>query len=393
MIIQTTGGESATTTTSIGTLPSGALTAVSPQIIFDGKIINADDSTSLWQNTGTGTFTFTGNKLNMSVTAGQYCIRQSRRVMPYFSGYPIIVEETFDNFGITANLVKRVGYFSSNAVAPYDTAYDGFALEMDGTTYRLRAWNNGTSTVNVPFASWDNYGFLQNYNWSNFTAIYFDFLWLGGAALRIWVCTPDRGWVLGHSAQYIGNNQSTICLTPNQPLRYEIRSTTGVGSFRYICSQMSVGGNVSSLGNVLPCEYTTGIACNAVGTTYALQGFKKRTGYRDIPIKFSEIFASNGATSDTGLLYLLRNPTLSASLTYANYDKIDRAVATTQTVSAKNEIIGVAPIGTTGQGLVPDNYKAWMTQAIDNTFDEYVLAYMPLSTNQTINGVAILKTF
>lgn len=372
---------------------AGTLLTANPQILFDGKVLGGDDTTLLWENTGTGTFTFTNNKVGMSVTSGQYCIRQSRRRMPYFSGYPILIEETFDNFDVQANGAKRVGYFSSTAVSPFQTNYDGFWLEMDGTTYRLKSARSGTETTNVAFADWDNYELLSSYNFNNFSAIFFDFLWLGGAALRIWVCTPDKGWVLGHSAQYIGNNQDTICLSPNQPLRYEVISTTGTLDFRYICSSCSVAGSVESLGYSFPYINTTAIPCNSTGTTYALQGFKKRSAFRDIGIKLVSLGAVNGATTDTGIIMLLRNPTLSTPLTYAANGKIDRAIATTQTVTSLGEIIAIAP-NTQGTLVSPNNnYKEWFTQTINDTMDEYVLAYLSSSNNQSIQGLITLKQF
>jgi hypothetical protein len=313
--------------------------------------------------------------------------------MPYFSGYPQLIENTFDTMGVQANGVKRTGYFSSTAVSPFQTNYDGFWLEMDGTTYRLRAERSGFSTVNVPFASWQNYQLLSTYDFNQFSAIFFDFLWLGGAALRIWVCTPDLGWVLGHSATYVGNNQDTICTSPNQPLRYEVISTGGTLAFRYICSQVSVLGDVSSLGYIRNSINTASIPCNAIGTIYALQGVRKNATNRDIAIKFEKIAAVNAATTDSGMLLLLRNPTLSAVLTYSTYGKVDRAIATTQTVTAVGEIIEAVPVNTAGVGLVSENYRSWATQTIDNTFDQYILAYLSTSSNQDLRGILTYKEF
>jgi hypothetical protein len=264
---------------------------------------------------------------------------------------------------------------------------------MDGTTYILRAARSGTSTVDVPFTSWQNYQLLSTYDFNNFSAIFFDFLWLGGAGLRIWVCTPDLGWVLGHAATYIGNNQDTICTSPNQPIRYEVISTTGTLDFRYICSQISVLGDVADLGYIRNSINTASIACNAIGTIYALQGIKKNATNRDIAIKFQQIAAVNAATTDAGMLLLLRNPTLSAPLTYATYGKVDRAIATTQTVTAVNEIIEAAPVNTSGASLVKDNYISWATQTINNTFDEYVLAYLSTSSNQALRGILTYKEY
>lgn len=380
---------------SITKLGSGALMIAEPAIIFDGKTLGADDNALLWENKGTGTFSWSNNMMQMSVTAGQYCIRQSRRFMPYFSGYPQIVELTFDNFGTQANTVKRAGYFSSNAAAPYTSNYDGFSLVNDGTTYRIISWNNGSETSNRQFSQWKNYTLLSSYNFSNFTAVMFSFLWLGGAYHATWICVSDLGWVLADFIPFVGNNQGTLFRSPNQPVRYEIVSTTGTGSMRAVCSQVSVGGsNIASVGETIVCKNTASIACNVAGTIYALQGFKKNSTYRDVALKILEIGCVNGATTDTGTLMLIRNPTLSAPLTYAAYEKIDRAIATTQTVTAgTGTIIAIEPNGTYTKGEHRDNYRAWLTQTIDNTFDEYVLCYESASANQDIRAFATFRQY
>lgn len=375
---------------------SGALLVNTPSILFDGKTLDADDTNFLWQNSGTGTFSWANNMCAMSVTAGQYCIRQSRRFMPYFSGYPVLTELTFDNFDIQANGTKRVGYFSSSAVAPHTSNLDGFWLEMDGTTYRMISYNDGTETSNIPFSSFTNYTTLSSYNFDNFTACMFSFLWLGGAYLALWMCTADDGWILANLTPYVGNNKGTICKSPNQPVRYEVRSTTGTLDFRAICSQVSVAGNIEKLGFSLPSFNNTAVACNTVGTLYALQGFKKNATYRDIAVKIQSIGCVNGATTDTGILMIIRNPTLSAALTYSAYGKINRAIATTQTITVgTGDIIAITAAGSSGNSNdhLEDNYKAWMTQTITNTFDEYVLCYFSTSSNQDVRGYVILKEY
>jgi len=373
---------------------SGALLTNSPTILLDGKTLNADDTNFLWQNTGTGTFSWANNMCAMSVTAGQYCIRRSRRFMPYFSGYPVLIEQTFDNFDIQANGIKRFGYYSSSAVAPHTANLDGFWLEMDGTTYRMMSYNDGTETTNIPFTSFTNYTTLSTYDYNDFTACMFTFLWLGGAYLALWQCTSADGWILANLTPYVGSAQGTICKSPCQPLTYELRSTTGTLDFRAICSQVSVAGSVENLGFSLPSFNSAAIPCNAIGTLYALQGFKKNSTYRDIAVKFESIGSVNAATTDTGILMVIRNPTLSAALTYAAYGKIDRAIATTQTVTVgTGDIIAITPAGTTASSILEDNYKSWLTQTITNTFDEYVLCYFSTSANQDVRGVAILKEY
>jgi hypothetical protein len=374
---------------------SGALMVAEPTIIFDGKTLGADDTDFLWQNAGTGTFAWANNMCSMSVTSGQYCIRQSRRFMHYVSGYLQLIETTLDNFDTQVNTVKRIGYFSSSAVAPHTANYDGSAIVNDGTTYRIVSWNDGTETSNRVITSWKNYALISTYNFDNFTAIMTGFLWLGGAYHATWLATADSGWILADYIPFVGNNKGTLFKSPSQPVRYEIVSSTGTGDMRAICSQVSIGGNnVSNVGNTIIAKNSASIACNTIGTIYALQGFKKNATYRDLAIKISEIGCVNGATTDTGILMLIRNPTLSAPLTYAAYEKIDRAIATTQTVTDNTgTIVTIHPNNVATEASQEENYRAWFTQTITNTFDEYVLCYLSTSSNQDIRGLVSLKQY
>lgn len=151
--------------------------------LADLKTLNAD-RTLLVETNGTGTNTFAVNQNVMTVTSGQFVIRNSKRFFHYFSGKSQTMEFTFRQFQPEANVVKRVGYFSSNATTPFDTSKDGFWLESDGTTIRLIVSRLGTEVYNIPITSWSGYANLAEYQslpfWSNFTVTSVDFLWLGG---------------------------------------------------------------------------------------------------------------------------------------------------------------------------------------------------------------------
>lgn len=185
---------------SFGIDPSGRSRVGQIYTLFDGKTLNADNA-RLFQNVGTGTGTFATNLYSMAVMSGQYFIRQAKRFSPYFSGKSQLVELTFDNFQPQTGITKRAGYFSSNAIAPYDSAKDGLWLESDSDTIRFICSKSDTETLNVPLASWlgvDNLGSYENLaTWQNFTVVAFDFLWLGGAVIRLFVKTSS-GFVLAH---------------------------------------------------------------------------------------------------------------------------------------------------------------------------------------------------
>lgn len=373
---------------------AGSRTRVSQiTTLLDGKILGDDDLT-LFENIGTGTATYGSNKVNLSVTSGQYEIRQTKRFNQYFSGKSNLIECTFDGFQTQANITKRIGYFSSNAVAPYDSNFDGLFIEDNGTIKSLKAYRNGTLTIDVPFTSMDNYSAIASYNWTNFTVIAFDFLWLGGAAIRFFVKTAN-GFELIHTVNYAGSASDTFILSPNQPIRYEVRSTTGTGSLRYICSQVATEGSIDEGGKTLSLYNPTSITTNTVGTIYALKSVKKQVAYRDIAVQILDISVSVTATDDTGILMLIVNPTLSAPITYANNSKIQEGTATTQTITAgTGRVVCAVPINVAGStDIIRENFLSFLSQSIDNTMDEYVLAYMPTTNNQNVNGVLTIKEY
>lgn len=377
----------------------GIIRTGSQTTLFDGKELNIQN-TQAWQTVGTGTETFQTNKTLMTVGVGEYVIRQTKRFFPYFSGKSQRVETTFDGFAPDANVIKRVGYFSSSATAPYDATYDGFYLESDGTTIRLKMDRAGTNVLDVAITSWSGYSQLGDYQtlatWDNFTVIEFKFLWLGGAVLIMSIVTDD-GFIEAHRFSYAGTSQDVFMQSPNQPVRYEIRSSTGTGTFREICSQVATEGSIGEDGFGISLNNPTAITANSVGTHYVLMSVRKSATYRDVPIHLIDMQGIvTSVTADSGILMLVVNPTLSAPLSYSSVSRFEVAYGTGQTVTAGTGRV-IANSGASSQGANPavldNNYLAYLSGNIDNTFDEYVLVYMPVTTNQSIYGVLNLKEY
>ena len=362
--------------------------------LFDGKTLGADD-TFIWENVGTGSgSSWSDNKYNLSITAGQYQIRRGRVVTPYFSGTSHLIELTFDSFAVQSNVVKKAGYYTSSSVSPYNTVYDGFWIESDGETIRLIIQNSGVEIDNIPITEWDNYDKLSDYNWDNFTVAVFDFLWLGGTELRLFIKT-NEGYVLAHTYKHAGNAQGLFILSPNKSVRYEISSATDSGSFNAICSQVSTEGSFTEDGKNLVVYNTSAITANTVGTIYALIGIKKVANFRDIAVQVTGCLSANTTKNDTGIIMVIINPTLSSPLTYANNSKVSSSIATNQTITqGTGRVITVIPTGETGSNYsLNDTYLSSIAMNIDNVSDEIVLAYMPTSSNQSIFGAIIIKEY
>lgn len=377
---------------SMGSDASGRSRVSQLTTLFDGKTLNAEN-TLLWDTQGTGTRTFSEATNTLSVTAGQYLVRQSRQYMPYFSGKSQVAEITFDTLANQPGVVKRLGYFSSSAVAPYTANFDGWYLEADGSTYRLVVSRAGVKVLDLPWTQWSGYADLADYNWNNFTVALVDFLWLGGAVLRLFIKTPNGGFVLAHTFDYAGTAPGTFMLSPNQPVRYEIRSTSGAGALKAICSQVATEGSISESGESLGVNNTALIVANTVGTVYALLGVKKQLAYRDTPVRVNTLGAGV-SSSDTGVLLLLRNPTLSAPLTYANNGRVQTALATNQTVTSNGRVVLAVPLVSSGASdPLTNNSLSWLTSGIANDLDELVLAYRVLTLNQTVVGALNLVEY
>lgn len=392
IIMTPDGGLNVSVVSPLGTLPVSELNT-----LHDGKILNFID-TRVYETAGTGTGTFTNNKYNMAVTAGQWQIITTRRFAPYYSGKPQKVELTFDHFAPEANVVKRTGYFSSSIVSPYDATLDGLWLESSNGTITIKASRAGVETLSVDIADWTGYSRINNYQnlatWDNFTVIEFNFLWLGGAYIELRIVTDD-GFVTAHNFVYAGTSQDTFIKSPNQPIRYEIRSTTGTGDFRYICNQIATAGSISESGYSTSVNNGTAtVTYSTAGTKYPILAVRKKTAYRDLTVKLKtlNVFLQS---SDRILWTLEINPTLSAALTYADDPSTVFQFANGTgaiTVTATGRIIASGYL-TLGQSIPTDifaaNYLSELSGQLNGTQDEYVLCITPITTN--VNALASMN--
>lgn len=370
----------------------GRISLLTP--VFDGKVLVAEDN-ELWTSAGTGTATWSNQSVVLSVTAGQYMIRQTRQYFPYASGYPKVAEITFQDFQLAPGVIKRYGLFSSNAVAPYALNYDGWYIESNGDagTYYLVVVNNGVENLRLPWTQWSGYADIAGYNFENFTVNMTDFLWLGGAVLRTFFKVPNSGFVLAHQYNYSGTQKGVFMRSPNQPLRYEIRSTTGTGVFTTICSQVAVEGGVSATGKPKSIYAVGAIPANNIGTVYAVRGVRKSTTYRDVAIQIVE-FGAAVTTADSGVVMLLRNPTLSAPLTWTANGYFEEGAVTAQTVTNVGWVVAAFPLNGAGATRpLGNNSLGWLSISVNGVPDEFVLAYAPATIQQSVVGTIDLVQY
>ena len=363
----------------------------------DYKTLGADEALLL-ENVGTGTGLFGDNKYEMSVASGEYLIRQSKKFHPYLSGKSQQVELTVIGFTGTVTMVGQ---------------------------------NDGTDVFRVAQASW-NVNTLAGHDWATFNVIIFDFLWLGGAMLRTFVVTAD-GIILVDMRNVAGSVAGLIFKSPNQPVRYEIRSdgvnttkrigyfssnavapydsnkdgvwlesvtVSATGSMTYVCSQVSTEGSLDESGKIRSINTShVGISLATVGTTYPLKGIRLATTFRDRYVKVSGLSGFVSSVNDILLITLQLNPTLSAPLSYgalAN-SAIEQADGDgTITVTSPGAIL-FSQIINVNSVFAPDNFMqdflSVLGLTIANVSDQLIMCGTPITSTVVSFGTINIKEY
>lgn len=349
---------------------------------------------------GTGTVSTSGadkNKFHMHVEANQWLVRQTYQHHCYFSGKSQLVEMTFDTFAPQNNVIKRIGYFSGNFSPPYNSDLDGIWLESANSTITLKIYNFGTMVYEKDWTQWKGYSQLQNYNWNLFNAAFIDFLWLGGATARLFLRT-ENGFVLADEYVHAQSASGVFFESPNQPIRYDITSTGGVGDFRPICSQVATEGSFNLGG------FNRQISGDPAGTPYAIINQKmpviavrKKSSCHDVAALVNDLFIFTQTQDDRIYWTLERNPVLSgtaASWQSLSESALEYATFNDSTLVTTNGIVIADGILTYNvnvpTGVLKDSFLSWLGSSLDEVEDTVVLTMTPLvGTSYVVGGISI----
>ncbi len=306
-----------------------------------------------------GTATSVYDKPNSQVVMGvltnnDYVIRQGVSRGIYQPGKGQIFEASFGNFQLETNVIKRVGYFTTSTSAPYNTVFDGFFLESNGQTNTIsfQVWQSGTTTFSASSSSWLTTDYdVTNINWSKTQLMFTDFQWLGVGRIRFGVVI-DGQFKLFATNTGTNNLNSVYMRSPNQPVRYEIRSVSSgaAGSFNMICSQISLEGSINSLQKSTSVTAFTAQTKPTAYVTYPIVGYRLNTNYEGVNITLNDIQTLNVTTPSKAdfVVTVQYNPTLSSSSSWTNISNtpIQYSLSTGQTITTEGHII----IGFLGSG-------------------------------------------
>lgn len=358
--------------------------------------------TDLWLQNSVGTGTVAWNAANtftLGVTAkNDSAIIQSKVSFPYYSGKSQLVEITFSNFNPVPGVTKRAGYydyFTSSTI-------DGFYIESSDTIYL--GFQNALAGVNYryPVNTWTNAADFINHDWSQFNVVMFDFLWLGGLRLRMFVSGPN-GFTLAHEVDYAGQfgESDTFIGYPSHPVTYEIianENPFGTYNFNPICSQVASEGAIDNAGILRACGTgTTALTLSSSANSYPILAIRK--GYANSPVKLLSFELSVATNNDRLYWEVQVNPTLSASISYAQIDAQSTTLFGvgngTITVSTPGRVIASGYLST-GQSIravnFEDNFLATLGGTSPGTTfvpDSYVLVVKPITT--PVNVLAVMQ--
>ena len=324
--------------------------------------------------TATSVFNQTNANVTMSVSSNSdYVIRQTLERGIYQPGKGQLFEASFSNFQLQTDVIKKVGYFTSSTTAPYNTNYDGFFLESNGQTniISFQIWKSGTLTYSAATTSWNNAKFNpNNISWDKTNLAFIDFQWLGVGRVRFGLNLSGVTYIF---SDFSGTNNLTnvYMSSPNKPIRYEIRSVGGSGSFNQICSQVSMEGAINALNDTSFIAKSSTTTYHSAGTKYPFIGFKMNDNIGDVTPYIDDVAIIN-TSNDNYLLTVEINPIISSAMTYTAIDSyVDASFGSnSQTVTTAGTIIG-GFIGEAG------------TQALTN----FNLRFSEIKPGKKINGV------
>ncbi len=351
--------------------------------------------------TGNSTHSIENASVTMTVSANaDAVIRVSKQHAVYQPGKGQLFEASLSNFELETNVIKRVGYFTSSTVSPYSAAFDGFFLESNGVTNEIsfQLWKSGTQVFKKDTTQWMTTDYdSASLDWSKTQLMMVDFQWLGVGRLRFSMVIDG---IPRHFVDHTGTNNLTdvYMSSPSKPIRYEIRSAGGTGSFDQICSQVSLEGTLNRLENRVLVSNQDTVTLATSGTKYAYLGIKPAAGYESISATLKDVTILN-TSNDNYLVTIEINPTLSTSVSYAATNGPALLLAKgdgTQTVTANGTILG-GFIGEAGaQALSTYEFgdsKIAPGLNLNGVPDELWICITPLGANATFLGAANLSYY
>jgi hypothetical protein len=271
---------------------------------------------------------------SVPASAGAFAIQQTYEWYGYQAYKSQQAAWTLSGMQPQAGVEKRFGLFHSSTVSPFSASYDGIFFEVLESGISIITSRNGTETSRTAQANWfdpmqavtDPSGNVLDLTYAQIFGL--DYEWLGVGRARTSV-TIDGIAKLLDTVSFANDGVSTTpyMQTGTQPLRWEIRSTGGAGSFRQICAAVGTEGAQNRPPGIWAADTgTTPIVATTAGNEYAILGIRtqsnKAAAIVDL-VRFGVL-----ATSNPNYIARIRlNPTVAGTFTYSDHSNSAMQVA------------------------------------------------------------------
>ena len=337
---------------------------------------------------GNGVATWKDTTVEMNTSAsGDYVVRQTFQRAFYQNGKSQQIFMTFDSFEPQTNIIKRIGYFTSTNESPYNDDFDGLFLSSEGGKIYTNIYNGGILMEKVSQSDW-NINTLDYVNWSKSQILQIDFEWLGVGRVR-WNMVIDGKVILFHETNHANNINGVYMLSPNKPLRWEIRQTgAGSGNFNHICATVGTEGSLNSLGVERSVNTdSVPVLASSISEKYVVIAIRldEQTPSRTIDVlRFTLLALSNA--NYYWELHLDSNFSAELNWNDLNNLDVDYAIGTGETLTSDGFVLesGFA----TGKTVSSESINNALRLGVDLNLKPQTLALVvtPLAPNMNIHG-------
>jgi hypothetical protein len=329
-------------------------------------------------------------------SVGHFAISQTKRRFNYQTGKSQEIFMTFENFDSQKGYIKRIGYFSSNFVSPYDV-FDGLFLESTEDGVYACIYKNGNiieRTHERDFSGINDNKFEElgiDIDWNKSNIFNVDFEWLGVGRVR-WCLVIDGEKIPFHYSNHANNTSKVYMQSPNKPLRWEVRcvSTPDVtGSFDFICGTVGSEGSINEVGKTLSIHDAGVPLAITVTTLVGVLGIRLQQDKADALIDILSNSLMDTSNSASMWQYIL-NPTKSGTVpTWTNYanSAVQQSIpATSGTILSGGTVLGTGHIVGKTVSLNVKSNSIKLGVAIDGTQDEIWIAFKKIGAgNVSLN--------
>ena len=143
-----------------------------------------------------------------------------------------------------------------------------------------------------------------------------DFQWLGVGRVRFGLSLSGNTYIFVTNSGT--NNLSDVYMSsPDQPIRYEIRSSGGTASFHQICSSVNDEGARNKIKRTGYISQSDTVTLSTSGTKYPFIGLRSSIDYEQVTLEMVSAQILN-TSNDNFLVTVEINPTISSGMTYSS---------------------------------------------------------------------------